>query len=74
MTSDASTAGTVRAGPRCANRPDTDGDPLQELTDPVTTLVPALDDATALTALQRVTGRPASRHHLTWASSPAPTC
>ncbi|MFJ1818679.1 site-specific integrase [Streptomyces sp. NPDC088139] len=53
--------------PRCQNCPDTDGDPLQELTELVTSLDPALDDHAVLAALGRATVRPAGQRRLAWA-------
>ncbi|MFI5772835.1 site-specific integrase [Streptomyces sp. NPDC051658] len=53
--------------PRCANCPDTEGDPLQELTELVTSLDPALNDDVVLAALGRATVRPAGQRRLAWA-------
>ncbi|MFI1205630.1 hypothetical protein ACH4VR_40460 [Streptomyces sp. NPDC020883] len=53
--------------PRCTNCPDTEGDPLQELTELVTGLDPALNDDVVLAALGRATVRPAGQRRLAWA-------
>ncbi|MFK0114019.1 site-specific integrase [Streptomyces sp. NPDC091217] len=53
--------------PRCTNCPDTGGDPLQELTELVTSLDPALNDDVVLAALRRATVRPAGQRRLAWA-------
>ncbi|MFE6776408.1 hypothetical protein [Streptomyces sp. NPDC057702] len=56
-----------RGEPRCANCPDSEGDPLQELTELVTNLDPALNDVAVLAALGRATVRPAGQRRLAWA-------
>jgi len=53
--------------PRCAKCPDTDGDPLAELTELVTTLDPALDADTVRGALDHATVRTAGQRRLAWA-------
>ncbi|MEU5105199.1 site-specific integrase [Streptomyces sp. NPDC021354] len=52
--------------PRCAKCPDTDGDPVKELTQLITGLDPALDADTVRTALERATKRPAGQRRLAW--------
>ncbi|MCX4581214.1 site-specific integrase [Streptomyces sp. NBC_01571] len=53
--------------PRCQNCPDTDGDPIRELTELITNLDPALDADAILTALGCATVRPAGQRRLAWA-------
>ena len=53
--------------PRCTNYPDTEGDPLEELTEVVTGLDPVLNADVVLAALGRATVRPAGRRRLAWA-------
>ncbi|MFJ5105462.1 hypothetical protein [Streptomyces sp. NPDC088554] len=50
--------------PRCQNCPDTDGDPLRELTELITNLDPALHADAVLAALGRATVRPAGQRRL----------
>ncbi|MFI6376447.1 site-specific integrase [Streptomyces sp. NPDC050546] len=53
--------------PRCAKCPDTDGDPLKELTRLIIGIDPALDADTIRTALERSTKRLAGQRRLAWA-------
>ncbi|WP_055632853.1 hypothetical protein [Streptomyces griseoruber] len=53
--------------PRCQNCPDTDGDPLRELTELITNLDPGLNTDAILAALGRATVRPAGQRRLAWA-------
>lgn len=52
---------------RCANCPDTDGDPLGDLARLVSVLDPAVTRATVMTALEQATSRPAGQRRLAWA-------
>ncbi|MEF9908144.1 site-specific integrase [Streptomyces sp. P9-A2] len=53
--------------PRCAKCPDTNGDPLAELTRLVTAVDPLLTANTVRSALERATVRTAGRRRLAWA-------
>ncbi|MFI2207907.1 site-specific integrase [Streptomyces sp. NPDC020192] len=53
--------------PRCAKCPDTDGDPVKELTKLITDLDPVLDADAIRTALGTATLRPAGQRRLAWA-------
>jgi hypothetical protein len=53
--------------PRCADCPDTAGDPIAELIDLVRGLDPALDADVVTTALNTATVRPAGQRRLAWA-------
>jgi hypothetical protein len=53
--------------PRCADCPDTAGNPIAELIDLVRSLDPALDADVVTTALNTATVRPAGQRRLAWA-------
>lgn len=57
---------------RCQNCPDSEGDPLEELTRLVTGLDPGLTRETIAAALRQATSRPAGQRRLAWAVAERP--